>query len=229
MKIWSWYSYTAPLAKWFLCPHFRHSAPIAGHDCCLLCLPPHLSHVCLFIVSVWIVCKSIGSIRVLFALKDFICDVVASLALHMSIAFCSVRSASLSNLLRVLSQIIPQTIRSRINSSLRSPNSHVFALVLRSVIYWSKVRWLRVLNMCLCHVMFFHGIQYSSNFSSILSIQRTTKFKDWKVTIALNNQKTAFKIDTGAQCNVIPKCKYHQVSKMPLQKIHSQPSSLQGP
>ena len=68
-----------------------------------------------------------------------------------------------------------------------------------------------------------HTIQHntSADYTDSLfigGIQRTTKFKDWKVTIALNNQKTAFKIDTGAQCNVIPKCKYHQVSKMPLQK-----------
>ena len=71
-----------------------------------------------------------GSVKVPLALKGFICDVVASLALHMSIAFCNVRSASLSSLPRVLSHIIPQTIRSLIKPSLRSPNSHVFPLVL---------------------------------------------------------------------------------------------------
>ena len=64
----------------------------------------------------------------------------------------------------------------------------------------------------------YHTSADDNNSLFIGGIQRTKKFKDWKVTIALNNQKTAFKIDTGAQCNVIPKCKYHQVSKKPLQK-----------
>ena len=111
-------------------------------------------------------CKSIGSIMVPLALKDFICDVV------VSITFCSVKSVSLRSLPQVQSQVIPQTIRSRIRLSVRLTNLHVFALVLRSVMYWSKVSslcWLHVLNMCLCHVTFLCGIQYSSNFSRILS------------------------------------------------------------
>ena len=43
------------------------------------------------------------------------------------------------------------------------------------------------------------------------------KVKDWSVTILMNKQKTTFKIDTGAQCNVIPQWKYYQVCKDPLQ------------
>ena len=40
--------------------------------------------------------------------------------------------------------------------------------------------------------------------------------KDWSVTILMNQQKTTFKIDTGAQCNVIPQWLYYQVCKDPL-------------
>ena len=43
------------------------------------------------------------------------------------------------------------------------------------------------------------------------------KISKWKVTIILNKQKAIFKIDTGAQCNVIPKWKYQQVCQDPLQ------------
>jgi len=50
----------------------------------------------------------------------------------------------------------------------------------------------------------------------------TNKLSDWKVTISVNDQKTCFKIDTGAQCNVISKQKYHQINSMPLQLMLSQ-------
>ena len=102
--------------------------------------------------------------------NDFIWDDVVSLALHMSMAFCRVKSGSLRSLLRVLSQWIPHTILSLIKLSLRSLNSHVWALVLISVTYWSiasPLCWLRVLHTCLSHVMFLRGTQYASNFSRI--------------------------------------------------------------
>ena len=49
----------------------------------------------------------------------------------------------------------------------------------------------------------------------------TTKIPDWKVSILVNHQRTSFKIDTGAQCNVISKRRYHQLSSMPLQQSHA--------
>ena len=49
-------------------------------------------------------------------------------------------------------------------------------------------------------------------------IQKPHKHKEWKVKLLLNKQQTTFKIDTGAQCNVIPKWKYRQLCKEPLQK-----------
>ena len=44
----------------------------------------------------------------------------------------------------------------------------------------------------------------------------TTNTPDWKVSILVNHQRTSFKIDTGAQCNVIFKSRYHQLSSLPL-------------
>jgi len=68
-----------------------------------------------------------------------------------------------------------------------------------------------------------YGIQTdeSSNVSTdmfIGGIQRNQNAKAWQITLTLNNQRLKFKIDTGAQCNVIAKHKYSQLSKVPLQK-----------
>ena len=49
------------------------------------------------------------------------------------------------------------------------------------------------------------------------TLGQTHKVKDWSVTILMNHQRTTFKIDTGAQCNVIPQWQYHQMCKDPLQ------------
>ena len=51
----------------------------------------------------------------------------------------------------------------------------------------------------------------------VATLHTISRSKEWKVTIKLNGQKTVFKIDTGAQCNVVSKDKYKQVSKQPLQ------------
>ena len=51
-------------------------------------------------------------------------------------------------------------------------------------------------------------------------IQTSRGSKDWKATILLNKQKTTFKLDTGAQCNVISKDKYNQISTKPLRPSH---------
>jgi len=41
--------------------------------------------------------------------------------------------------------------------------------------------------------------------------------KDWSVTILMNQQKITFKIDTSAQCNVIPQWLFYLVCKDPSQ------------
>ena len=41
---------------------------------------------------------------------------------------------------------------------------------------------------------------------------------EWKVSILVNQQRSPFKIDTGAQCNV---SLYRHLSSVPLQKLHA--------
>ena len=42
--------------------------------------------------------------------------------------------------------------------------------------------------------------------------------KNWNTTVGINKHPVQFKIDTGAQCNVMSSQTYHQLSQMPLQK-----------
>ena len=49
----------------------------------------------------------------------------------------------------------------------------------------------------------------------------TNNSSDWKVTILVNGQKTSFKIDTGAQCNVISIQTCRQLGSLPLQRSHA--------
>ena len=78
-------------------------------------------------------------------------------------------------------------------------------------------------KMCRTKTRPLYGIQtdeddYVSTDMFIGTIQRNQKPREWQITLPLNNQQLKFKIDTGAQCNVIPKQRYLQVSKAPLQK-----------
>ena len=45
--------------------------------------------------------------------------------------------------------------------------------------------------------------------------------KDWKATILLHKQKTALEVDNEAQCDVISKDKYKQISTKPLRLSHA--------
>ena len=56
----------------------------------------------------------------------------------------------------------------------------------------------------------------------------TTITPDWKVPILVNHQRTSFKIDTGAQCNVISKSQYHQLSSLPLQQSQARLVAFDG-
>ena len=77
-------------------------------------------------------------------------------------------------------------------------------------------------KMCRTKTRPLYGIQTDEDYVStdmfIGTIQRNQKPREWQITLPLNNQRLKFKIDTGAQCNVIPKQRYLQVSKAPLQK-----------
>jgi len=73
--------------------------------------------------------------------------------------------------------------------------------------------------------------QHSSDTSDdmfIGMIQKNSKVTDWKVTISVNKQRTVFKMDTGAQCNVVSKHKYNRLSKAPLQKSHTKLVAFRG-
>ena len=68
-----------------------------------------------------------------------------------------------------------------------------------------------------------HGIKQDSSDEDegdmfVAVIENDTDAKDWKATVKLNGHSTTFKLDTGAQCNVISKQTYDQVSKHPLLK-----------
>ena len=52
----------------------------------------------------------------------------------------------------------------------------------------------------------------------ITVIESDTETKDWKASMRLNGYHTTFKLDTGAQRNVISKKTYDQISKRPLLK-----------
>ena len=78
-----------------------------------------------------------------------------------------------------------------------------------------------------------HGIHLDNETSSdedmfIGALQKGQSDKEWQVTISINGQKTKFKIDTGAQCNVISKQKYLAVSQTPLQKSKAKLTAFDG-
>ena len=69
-----------------------------------------------------------------------------------------------------------------------------------------------------------HGIHMDDNDEStddmfIGALQKNNITKEWQITITLNNQRTKFKIDTGAQCNVIWRPIPHGVQNTPAE-IH---------
>ena len=88
-------------------------------------------------------------------------------------------------------------------------------------------------KMCCTKSRPLHGIHMDDNDEStddmfIGALQKNNITKEWQITITLNNQRTKFKIDTGAQCNVISKQKYLTVCKTPLQKSMSKLTAFGG-
>ena len=51
-------------------------------------------------------------------------------------------------------------------------------------------------------------------------IEGTTR-KDWGATVTINSQHVTFKIDTGAQCNVMSSDTYNHISRQPLMKSNA--------
>ena len=129
------------LAKWFVLPHFAHSFPNAGHlSLDLSCfLPQYLQLTNLGLASLpsffslWL-----SALTSSLPLMTFICDAVVSADRHTSIHFWRFNLGSCSNFFLVPVSQIPQTILSRINSSVSGPKMHVFARVLSAVRYVSN-------------------------------------------------------------------------------------------
>ena len=69
-----------------------------------------------------------------------------------------------------------------------------------------------------------HGIEQDSDSPEdesdmyVSVMESDTNEKDWKTTLKLNGHRTTFKLDTGAQCNVISKQTYDRISTRPLTK-----------
>ena len=55
----------------------------------------------------------------------------------------------------------------------------------------------------------------------IYAIDRKVGKKGWQVTVQMNQHNINFKIDTGAQCNIMSLETYNQISKHPLLKSHT--------
>ena len=77
-----------------------------------------------------------------------------------------------------------------------------------------------------------HSIEQNSSDEDdgmyIAMVNDNTETEEWEVSIRLNEQMVTFKIDTGAQCNVISKETYDRVSKRPLMKSRAKLTAFGG-
>ena len=102
----------------------------------------------------------------------FTCEALP-IARHLSMAFFSVRSASLRNCSLISLLIIPHTILSFTRLSVRLPNLQSLALSLmtvRNVSNFSPGCCVLLKNKILTYVMFFIGRQYCLNFCLTVAI-----------------------------------------------------------
>ena len=76
-------------------------------------------------------------------------------------------------------------------------------------------------KMCHTKTRSHYGIQTDNDGCEMFigTIQRSQNPREWQITLPMNDHRITFKIDMGAQCNVITKQKYLQASKTPLQKL----------
>ena len=68
-----------------------------------------------------------------------------------------------------------------------------------------------------------HEVQDSDNDSDIFlnSVETEKQVNDWKVNVKILKKNVILKLDTGAQCNVLPLHVYKQISNKPLQRSKS--------
>ena len=68
-------------------------------------------------------------------------------------------------------------------------------------------------------------LEYDSKSSDdemvINSVSKNADKQDWQTTVKVNEHNITFKIDTGAQCNVLSKETYDRICQQPLRKSHA--------
>ena len=69
------------------------------------------------------------------------------------------------------------------------------------------------LNRTKIHAVVEHSDSEDEMFIGTIDTDAKKKVKEWKVDLKINRRKATFKIDTGAQCNVMPLSLYKQVTK----------------
>ena len=62
-----------------------------------------------------------------------------------------------------------------------------------------------------------------------ISNSKAKQDEEWRATLILNDRRVVFKLDTGAECNVISKEVYDSVSKQPLQKNKDEACRIRRP
>ena len=60
------------------------------------------------------------------------------------------------------------------------------------------------------------------------SVETEKQLNDWEVNVKILKKNVSVKLDTGAQCNVLPLHVYKQISNKPLQRSKSRLMSYSG-
>ena len=61
------------------------------------------------------------------------------------------------------------------------------------------------------------------------SVETKVQLNDWKVNVKIQNKNISVKLDTGAQCNVLPQHEYKQINRnKPLKRSNSRLVSYSG-
>ena len=80
------------------------------------------------------------------------------------------------------------------------------------------------LNQTKIHVVVEHSDSEDEMFIGTIDTDAKEKVKEWKVDLKINSRKATFKIDMGAQCNVMLLSLYKQVTKEKVQRSTTKPT-----
>ena len=84
------------------------------------------------------------------------------------------------------------------------------------------------LNQTKIHVVVEHSDSEDEMFIGTIDTDAKEKVKEWKVDLKINSRKATFKIDMGAQCNVMLLSLYKQVTKEKVQRSTTKLISYSG-